>query len=112
LTTLFVCVTYAIKSVVDARARSKLIAANRPDELIQSILLNEERRRRHGALRWGIVVSCLAAAFALIQLFGWREVTPGVIAVLLAAIGAGNIVSYVVARKLDERQEALSTMAR
>lgn len=98
---LFVCITYSIKSLVDARARSKLVAANKPDELIHTILVNEERQRRHAALRWGIVLSCLAVAFALIQFFGWHEVTPGAIAVLLGATGVGNILSYVVARKLD-----------
>jgi hypothetical protein len=103
---LFVCITYSIKSVVDARARAKLVAANRPDELIRTMLVNEERQRRHAALRWGIVLSCLGIAFALIQVFGWREVTPGAIALLLAATGAGNILAYVVSRKLDPQQQA------
>src|ERR1043165_4381614 len=90
--TLFVCITYSIKSLVDARARSKLVAANKPDELIRTILVNEERQRRHAALRWGIVLSCLALAFAAIQYFGWHEATPGAIGVLLGATGLGNIV--------------------
>jgi hypothetical protein len=103
LMTFFICIAFTIKAVVDARARSKLVAANRPDELIRSILLNDERQRRYSSLRWGVVLSCVAAGFALIQVFGWNEVTPGVIAVLLGATGVGNIVSYGITGKLASR---------
>jgi hypothetical protein len=101
--TLFVCITYSIKTVVDARARGKLLLANRSDDLIRVILLTDESQRRHSSLRWGIVLLCLAGGFALIELKGWREeAAPGVIAVLLGATGVGNIISYFVARALDK----------
>lgn len=100
--TLFVCITYSIKSIVDARMRSRLLAVNRPDELIQMILVNEERQRRYSSLRWGITLACLAGGFGIIQAMGWREeFTPGSIAVLLGATGLGNIISYFVTRKLE-----------
>ena len=35
---------------------------------------------------------CLAVGFALIECFGWDDVTPGAIAVLLGATGIGNLV--------------------
>jgi hypothetical protein len=104
LITFFVSIAYTIKAVVDARARGKLLAANRPDELIRSMLLNDERQRRYSSLRWGIVLSCLALGFALIQVLGWNELSPGVVAVLLGATGVGNIVSYGVTRKLANHQ--------
>jgi hypothetical protein len=100
--TLFICITYAIKLLVDARTRSKLIAANGSEELIRSLVQNEEQQRRHASVRWGIVLVCLAVGFALIEFFGWDDVTPGAIAVLLGATGIGNLVSYYISRDLPK----------
>ena len=98
--TLFICIVYAIKSVVDARVRAKLIAANGSDELVRSMLLGEAHQRRHNSLRWGIVLLALAVGFAVIEAAGWREVTPGVIAVLLGVTGLGHLGFYLTSRTL------------
>lgn len=95
----FLCVTYAIKAFIDARARSKLIASNTSEELLRSFVKTEEQQGRQASLRWGIVLTCLAVGFALIESFGWNDVTPGAIAVLLGATGVGNIGVYMIARK-------------
>jgi hypothetical protein len=100
--TLFVCVTYAIKALLDARTRAKLIAANGSEEMIRSLVQNEEQQRRHASVRWGVVLVCLAIGFALIEYFGWDDVTPGAIAVLLGATGVGNLISYAVSRNLPQ----------
>jgi hypothetical protein len=100
---LFVCVAWAIKAVVDARMRGKLLAVNRPDDLIRLMILSDERQRRSTSLRWGIVLTCLALGFALIQLLGWDEGSPGVAGVLLGATGIGNILAYVIAGKMESR---------
>lgn len=100
--TLFLCITYAIKFVVEARFRSKLIQqGSGSEELIRSLVQGEDQRRRHSSLRWGLLALTLAAAFALIEAFGWSEVTPGVIAVLLAATGLGNLGYYALSRRLS-----------
>ena len=96
--TLFLCITYAIKALVDARMRGKLIAANSSEELVRSLMLNEENERRHTSLRWGVVLTSLAVGFGLIEVFGWDDVTPGAIAVLLGATGIGNLAFYSIAR--------------
>ncbi|MBC7989976.1 MAG: hypothetical protein H7Y19_10400 [Luteimonas sp.] len=96
---LFICITYAIKAVVDARVRRQMVSANGSEDLVRSILEGEETRRRHASLRWGIVMVALAIGFVLIEAFGWDEVTPGVIAVLLGATGLGNLAYYAAARK-------------
>lgn len=97
---LFICVTYAIKVVVDARARSRMIGAGGSEELVNAVLRDEEQRRRHSSLRWGIVLLSVALGFGLIQAFGWQEVTPGMVAVLAGATGLGNLVFFVVARRI------------
>src|SRR3546814_146959 len=75
--TLFVCVAYAIKAVVDARVRRQMVESNGSEALVQSILEGEELRRRHGSLRWGIVLVALAAGFAIVQGSGWTEPNAG-----------------------------------
>jgi len=98
--TLFVCIVYAIKIVVDARVRSRMIGAGGSEELVNSILRDEEQRRRHSSLRWGIVLVSVGVGFGLIQLFGWHDVTPGMVAVLAAATGLGNLAFFAIARRL------------
>lgn len=98
--TLFICVTYAIKVVVDARTRAKLIAGNGSEELIRTLVQAEAQQRRHASLRWGILLLALGIGFGMIESFGWREVTPGVVAVLLGVTGAGNLLAFVASRKL------------
>lgn len=98
--TLFICVTYAIKVVVEARMRAKLIAGNGSEELIRTMVQVESQQRRHTSLRWGILLLALGIGFGMIEGFGWREVTPGVVAVLLGVTGAGNLLAYVASRKL------------
>lgn len=98
---LFICITYAIKVVVDARVRSRMIGAGGSEELVNSIMRDEEQRRRHSSLRWGIVLLSVGVGFGLIQWFGWQEVTPGMVAVLAAATGLGNLAFFAVSRKVN-----------
>jgi hypothetical protein len=95
---LFICITYAIKAVLDARTRAKLIATNGPSDLMRTLVENEAQQSRYASLRWGIVLVSLAVGFGLIQVFGWNEVTPGAVAMLLGATGVGNLVYYSIAR--------------
>ena len=78
----------AVAAVGQASARRR----SRPSEI--ALLL--------GTARWGVVLVCLAVGFALIEFFGWDDVTPGAIAVLLGATGVGNLVSYYISRDLPK----------
>ena len=98
--TLFVCIAYAIKAVVDARVRKQLVSSNGSPELVASILRADETNRRLSSLRWGITLVMLALGFGIVEAAGWREITPGVIAVLVGAVGLGNLASFAAARKL------------
>ncbi len=97
---LFICITYAIKAVVDARVRKQLVASNVSQELIQSIVEADELRRRHASLRWGAILIALAIGFGLMETMGLRDITPGVLALLLGATGIGNLVAYFLSRKM------------
>ena len=61
--TLFICITYAIKAVVDARVRRQMLESNGSQELLRSIMAGEDLRQKHSSLRWGI--TCSRSAWAL-----------------------------------------------
>jgi hypothetical protein len=98
--TLFICITYAIKAVMDARVRKQLVSSNGSPELVQSIMANDETNRRLSSLRWGITMVALAIGFGIVQGAGWTEVNPGVIALLVGSLGLGNLAFYALSRKL------------
>lgn len=99
--TLFVSIAYAIKAVVDARVRRQLVQSNVSQDLVRSIVESEELRRRHGSLRWGVVLAALGIGFALIEWLGWQEVTPGGVGLLLICTGIGNLVYWLLTRRAD-----------
>ena len=97
--TLFVCITYAVKLLIDARVRV-LLLRSAPSELeIGNLLRLEEQRTRQASLRAGITLVTLAFGFALIELFNIRDITPGTIAVLAGATGIGNLAFYFLSRR-------------
>lgn len=98
--TLFLCITYSIKAVVDARVRKQMVASNGDPSLVRGILEGEEAARRLSSLRWGITMLALALGFGIVEGRGWEEITPGTIAVLVGALGLGNLAFFAVSRKL------------
>ena len=98
--TLFLCIAYAIKVVVDARVRKQMINTNVAEDLMRTLLQGEEQRQRQGSLRWGITLVALAIGFGLVEAGGWQDITPGVIAVLLGATGLGNLAFYALSRRI------------
>jgi hypothetical protein len=99
---IFVCIAYCIKVCVDAMVRRRMVDAGGSADLVNSLLRDEELRRRHSSLRWGIVLLSVALGFGLIQWFGWRDVTPGAVAVLAGATGLGNVVFFAISRRLSQ----------
>lgn len=97
----FVCTAYSIQVCVDARVRRHMIDAGGSPELVDSLLREESQRRHRSSLRWGIVLLSLALGFGLIQWFGWKDVTPGLVAVLSGATGIGNLAFFAISRRLS-----------
>jgi len=96
----FLCITYAIKAFLDARVRQRMVSEGVGEELMRSLLQEEEQRRRLGSLRWGIVLVALAIGFGIVQAAGWDQINAGVVAVLAAATGLGNLAYFMAARRM------------
>jgi hypothetical protein len=97
---LFACVTYALKAVLDAALRFRLLRAAVSSDVIRAVLEGEDHQRKVVALRWGILSLSLGLGFGFIALLGWKEVSAGVVAILAAAIGLGNLVLFAVIKRL------------
>lgn len=98
--TLIIGIVYAIRIVVDNRFRRHLVNSAASRDMIESLLRHEERSQRLSALRWSIVLLALALGFAIVEANHWQEITPGFIAVLLGATGLGNLVFWVISRRM------------
>jgi hypothetical protein len=100
---LFVCVTfgitYAIKLLVNARVRIKMLQACDSKELIESIVKGEDHLGRMASLRWGLVLALEGLGFGIIQIAGWTSLTAGAVAVLLGAFGVGSLIYFAVAQR-------------
>ena len=96
---LFVCIYFAIKAVVDARARKQMVQSNGSEDMLRTIIEGEETRRRQAALRWGVILVVLAVGFGLLEAFDWKDPSPGLFAILLGATGIGNLAAYYLARR-------------
>ena len=97
--TLFVCIYLSIKTVIEARARRQMVQSNGSEEMLRTIVEGEELRRRQSSLRWGVILVALAIGFGLLEAFDWKDPSPGLFAILLAATGLGNLAAYYLARK-------------
>lgn len=95
---LFACVTYAFKAVLDAVMRQRMLREPGTEDLLHSILKEEQQQRRLSSLRWGLLSLALAGGFAIIQAIGWAELSTGALAILLACTGLGHLIFYVLTR--------------
>ncbi len=69
------------------------MAPHVPEEVIRSLAVLEEERRRQ-ALRWGISLVCLALAMALLEAIGARDLTFGAAAALVGSAGLGQLLAW------------------
>jgi hypothetical protein len=95
---LFVCMTYALKMLIDARMRYIFFKGNAPDT-VAALLAGEERMRRMGSLRWGVILLAVGVGFAAVEMLGFHSVSAGSVAVLLVAAGAGNLLAFGVTQR-------------
>lgn len=95
---LFACVTYAFKAVLDAVVRQRMLREPGTEDLLHSILKEEQQQRRLSSLRWGLLSLALAGGFAIIQAVGWFELSIGALAILLACTGLAHLIFFALTR--------------
>ncbi len=93
-------IVMSIKLIVDSRLRRRLAETNPSEELMKSMMAADENNRRLSALKWGLVLTLLGAAFGLIDATNLDSDEPGAWGILLPAAGIGMLAYHVIANKL------------
>ncbi len=93
-------IVMSIKLIVDSRLRRRLAETNPSEELMKSMMAADEKNRRLSALKWGLVLTLLGAAFGIIDATNLNSDEPGAWGILLAAAGVGMLAYHVIANKL------------
>ena len=91
---LFVCVTVGFKALLEAVIRMRLLRLGQSETSLRSLLEADRFQRRVGALRSGIALVALACGAALIEMFGWRDLTPGAVAAVVLPLGIGELIFF------------------
>lgn len=96
---LFVCIVFAIKFVVDGRMRRRLAETNASEDLVKAMLLADEQNRRLGAMKWGMVLTLVGVAFFLQQMLHLGPQDPATYGLLFVASGLGLLGYHFMAGK-------------
>lgn len=103
--TLFVMIVAIIKIVTDYRLRNKLLETQASEELARSLLTTErlfhlKSDSRHTALKWGLVLTLMGAAFGLMTHWQLGPNEPATFGLLFAAAGIGLLLYYLVTLRM------------
>src|SRR5689334_1929185 len=91
---LFVCATIAFKALLETVIRLRLMHLHENGSVLQGVIEADRRERRLGSLRNGIALVAAATGAAFVETLGWRDLTAGAIAAVLAPLGLGELLFY------------------
>jgi hypothetical protein len=97
---LFVCIVMTIKIVVESRLRKKMVENHVSEDLVKQMLVADEQARRLSALKWGLVLTTVGAAFGLVSAFRLDSDNPGTFGLLIGAAGVGMLAYHFIANRV------------
>lgn len=97
--TLFIVIAYIVKVILDGRVRRRLVESSASESLVRSLIEADELARRTSALKWGLVLTSLGAAFGLIEWLDLRADSPGTFGLLFIAAGIGMLAYHLLAQR-------------
>lgn len=103
---LFFSIVWVIKMIIDARTRYLYLRGGAP-ETIAALVAGEERMRRLGMLRWGVLLTTLAVAFVVIDRVDIDARSAMTWGLIFGALGLGNLGAYMLVRREDALLNAL-----
>jgi len=96
---MFFAIVLAIKVVVDARWRKRLVETNPSEETLKSIRAADKVPRHLAALKWGLVLTLIGGAFGVIEVGNLASDSPGAWGILFAASGVGLLAYHFIANR-------------
>ena len=101
---LFFSVVYALKLLVDARLRYLFWRGGSTPEAVAALFAGEERLRRLGMLRLGVVSVVVAGGLLLADATGTALLSASGLAILLMTLGLGNLAAFGLGEILSRRE--------
>ena len=95
----FVCTLLAIKFIVDAYVRRRIMEAGPNEELVKALLQADEQNRRWAALKWGLVLTLVGLAFGVIGALHLDSNNPGSWGLLVRTAGVGMLAYHGIANR-------------
>ena len=96
---LFVCITYTVKIIMDARVRRRLVESSASESLVRSLIEADELSRRTSAMKWGLVLTAIGGAFGVIELLKLEADRAGTFGLVFFAAGVGLLAYHVLAQR-------------
>ena len=97
----FICLVAIVRAVVEGRLRRRLAETHASEELMRAIAQADEANRKHGALKWGLVLGWSGVAFGLIDALGLDCNDPGAYGLLLGAAGIALLLHHFLQQRTD-----------
>jgi hypothetical protein len=96
---LFVCITYAIKVIMDGRVRQRLAQSGASEDLVRTMLAADEQNRKVSSLKWGMVLVLVGVAFGIIDIFNLDAGAPATFGIVIGAAGLGMLGFHALANR-------------
>jgi hypothetical protein len=96
---LFFCATVAFKALLETVVRMRLMQVGQSETSLRALLDADRFQRRAGALRSGIALLAMACGAVLVEIAGWRDITPGAVAAVVAPIGIGELLFFYLSQR-------------
>lgn len=88
---LFAGIAFMWWSMLEAVVRYRILKEGTSESLLAAMIAGDVRRRRQGALRWGLVSTAVGGVLVLLHAFGGRVDSPVGVGLLLLGAGAAQL---------------------
>jgi len=96
---LFICITAAVKFIMDGRVRQRLAQSGASEDLVRTMLAADEQNRKVSSLKWGLVLLLVGIAFGIIDVTNLNADDPATFGIVIAAAGLGMLGFHALANR-------------
>ena len=88
---LFICITFAVKIIMDGRVRQRLAQSGASEDLVRTMLAADEQNRKVSSLKWGLVLVLIGIAFGIIDVSNLDAHDPATFGIVIGFAGLGML---------------------
>jgi len=96
---LFICITAAVKFIMDGRVRQRLAQSGASEDLVRTMLAADEQNRKVSSLKWGLVLVLVGIAFGIIDILNLNAGDPATFGIVIGAAGLGMLGFHALANR-------------